>query len=184
MVKNLPAMQETWVRILGWEDPLVKGKATHSSVRSGESHRLYSPWGRKEWDTTEQLSLSLYPLAQRFFPQPRLVYLTSHQRQSSFLFQCFYVQHFFCFFGSPPGSCVRGGWGGASAGFPFSHRKGRACWSWCFASLSSQARVNWFLLQAALLTAEHSGKFQNGSFPLPGQRQRSFVFEAVSQVAS
>ena len=32
LVKNLPAMQETWVRSLGWEDPLEKGKATHSSV--------------------------------------------------------------------------------------------------------------------------------------------------------
>ena len=32
MVKNLPAMQETWVRSLGWEDPLEKGKATHSSI--------------------------------------------------------------------------------------------------------------------------------------------------------
>ena len=31
MVKNLPAMQETWVRSLDWEDPLEKGKATHSS---------------------------------------------------------------------------------------------------------------------------------------------------------
>ena len=31
-VKNLPAMQENWVRSLGWEDPLEKGKATHSSV--------------------------------------------------------------------------------------------------------------------------------------------------------
>ena len=30
--KNLPAMQETWVRSLGWEDPLEKGEATHSSV--------------------------------------------------------------------------------------------------------------------------------------------------------
>ena len=29
MVKNLPAMWETWVRSLGWEDPLEKGKATH-----------------------------------------------------------------------------------------------------------------------------------------------------------
>ena len=28
-VKNTPAMQETWVRPLGWEDPLEKGKATH-----------------------------------------------------------------------------------------------------------------------------------------------------------
>ena len=32
MVKNLPAVQETWVRFLGQEDPLEKGKATHSSV--------------------------------------------------------------------------------------------------------------------------------------------------------
>ena len=32
LVKNLPAMQETWVRSLGWEDPLAEGKATHSSI--------------------------------------------------------------------------------------------------------------------------------------------------------
>ena len=32
LVKNLPAMQETWVRSLHWEDPLEKGKATHSSI--------------------------------------------------------------------------------------------------------------------------------------------------------
>ena len=32
MVKNLPAMQETRVRSLGWEDPLEKGMATHSSI--------------------------------------------------------------------------------------------------------------------------------------------------------
>ena len=32
MVKNPPAMQETWIRSLGQEDPLEKGKATHSSV--------------------------------------------------------------------------------------------------------------------------------------------------------
>ena len=31
-VKNLPAMQETWVRNLGWEDPLEKEMATHSSI--------------------------------------------------------------------------------------------------------------------------------------------------------
>ena len=31
-VKNPPAMQETWVRSLGWEDPLEKGEATHSSI--------------------------------------------------------------------------------------------------------------------------------------------------------
>ena len=32
LVKNLSAMQETWVQSLGWEDPLEKGKATHSSI--------------------------------------------------------------------------------------------------------------------------------------------------------
>ena len=32
MVKNLPAMQDTWVRSLGWEDPLEKGMATHFSI--------------------------------------------------------------------------------------------------------------------------------------------------------
>ena len=32
LVKNLPAMQETWVQSLGWEDPLEKGKASHSSI--------------------------------------------------------------------------------------------------------------------------------------------------------
>ena len=32
MVKNLPAMQETWVRYLGWKDPLEEGMAIHSSI--------------------------------------------------------------------------------------------------------------------------------------------------------
>ena len=32
LVNNLPATQETWVQSLGWEDPLEKGKATHSSI--------------------------------------------------------------------------------------------------------------------------------------------------------
>ena len=32
IVKNPPAMQETWVRSLGWEDPLEEGMATHSSI--------------------------------------------------------------------------------------------------------------------------------------------------------
>ena len=31
-VRNLPAMHETWIRSLGWEDPLEKGMATHSSI--------------------------------------------------------------------------------------------------------------------------------------------------------
>ena len=36
MVKNLPAMQETWVRSLDWEDPLEEGMATHSSILAGK----------------------------------------------------------------------------------------------------------------------------------------------------
>ena len=47
LVKNLPTMWETWVRSLGWEDPLEKG--THSSILVWRI--------RKEWDTTEWLSL-------------------------------------------------------------------------------------------------------------------------------
>ena len=59
LVEKLPAMQETWVRSLGWEDPLEKGKATPPPVFwPGEFHGLYSPWGRKELDMTELLSLS------------------------------------------------------------------------------------------------------------------------------
>ena len=54
-VKRLPAMWQTWVQSLGWEDPLEKGKATHSSVLAWRIHGLYSPRGRKEWDTTERL---------------------------------------------------------------------------------------------------------------------------------
>ena len=59
MVKNLPAMWETWVKSLGWEDPLEKEMATHSSVLAWripwteESERSQ---GCKESDTTEQLS--------------------------------------------------------------------------------------------------------------------------------
>ena len=43
LVKNPPAVQETWVRSLGWEDPLEKGKATYSVLWLGEFHGLYSP---------------------------------------------------------------------------------------------------------------------------------------------
>ena len=37
LVKNPPAMQETWVQSLGWEDPLEKGKAAHSSILAWRS---------------------------------------------------------------------------------------------------------------------------------------------------
>ena len=50
-------MWETWVWSMGWEDPLEKGKAPHSSILAF-LHGLYSPWGCKESDTTERLSLA------------------------------------------------------------------------------------------------------------------------------
>ena len=55
LVKNPPAECETWVRSLGWEDPLEKGKAIHSSILAWRIPWT-SPWGRKESDTTERLS--------------------------------------------------------------------------------------------------------------------------------
>ena len=56
--KNRPAMRETWVRSLGWEDPLEKGTATHSNILTCRIPWT-SPWGLKELDTTEKLSLTL-----------------------------------------------------------------------------------------------------------------------------
>ena len=64
MVKNLPAMQDTYVRSLGWEDLLQKEMATHYSILAWripgtEEHGSYSPWCHKELDMTEQLNSSL-----------------------------------------------------------------------------------------------------------------------------
>ena len=53
MVKNPPAMQETWVPSLGWEDPLEEGVAIHEKSYGQRSLVGYSPWGFKESDTTE-----------------------------------------------------------------------------------------------------------------------------------
>jgi len=59
MVKNLPAIWETWVRSLGWVDPLEEGMTIHSNIfaslhENGERSMVgYGPWGRKESDTTE-----------------------------------------------------------------------------------------------------------------------------------
>ena len=56
--KNPPAMWETWVRSLGWEDALERERLPTPVLWPGEFHGLYNPWGRKESNTTEQLSLS------------------------------------------------------------------------------------------------------------------------------
>ena len=58
MVKNSPAVQETGVQSMGWEDPLENGRATHSSILAWRIPRTEEPgWlqsmGGKELDTTE-----------------------------------------------------------------------------------------------------------------------------------
>ena len=62
MVKNLPTVQDTWVWSLGWEDPLEEVMATHTSILAwrihGQSNLVgYGPWGHKELDMIEQLTL-------------------------------------------------------------------------------------------------------------------------------
>ena len=62
LVKNLPAMQETWLRPLCWEDPLEESHSNpfqYSWLENPYGQRSlvgYSPWSHKESDTTEQLS--------------------------------------------------------------------------------------------------------------------------------
>ena len=61
-VKNLPAMQETWVRFLGREDPLAKGMAIHSSILAGKISWSEEPgglqsMGPQESDMIEQITL-------------------------------------------------------------------------------------------------------------------------------
>ena len=69
-IKNPPAMQETLVWFLGWEDFLEEGRATHSRVFwPGEFHGQkslagYSPWGHRESDTTEQVSVHTHLLGE------------------------------------------------------------------------------------------------------------------------
>ena len=61
MVKNLPAVWETWVQSLGWENPMEEGMETHSVLLPGKfcgqrSLGSCSPWGHKESDTTDRLT--------------------------------------------------------------------------------------------------------------------------------
>ena len=74
-------MWETQVRFLGWEDPLEKEMAIHSSTLAWkipwtESLIGYSPWGRKESDTTEQLHFHCN-LTKIFLKKYKLIYVMS-----------------------------------------------------------------------------------------------------------
>ena len=65
MVKNPHAMEETWDQSLGQEDPLEKGMATHPSTLAWRFHGQrslegYSPRGRRELDTTEWQTHTLF----------------------------------------------------------------------------------------------------------------------------
>ena len=59
LIKNPPVMWEAWVLPLGGEDPRRREKLPTPVFWPGEFHGLYGPWGRKESDMTERLSLSL-----------------------------------------------------------------------------------------------------------------------------
>ena len=54
LVKNMPAMWETWVLFLGWEDPLEKGKAAHSSILAWKSPMDSGAW----WATVHGVTKS------------------------------------------------------------------------------------------------------------------------------
>ena len=58
-VKNPIAMRDTWVRSLGWEDPLEKELQPTGEFHGQRSLAGCSPWSPKELDTSEQLSLPI-----------------------------------------------------------------------------------------------------------------------------
>ena len=53
LIKNTPAVQETLVQFLDWEDTLEKGKATHSSILAWRITCIVSSWGLKQLETTD-----------------------------------------------------------------------------------------------------------------------------------
>ena len=76
-LKRLPAVWETWVQSLGLEDPLEKEMAPTPVFLPGESHGRrslvgYSPWGRKESDTTERLHFGKHWRRLTLWPEPTL----------------------------------------------------------------------------------------------------------------
>ena len=93
LVKNPPAMQETWVRFLGWEDPWRRERLPTSIFWPGEFHGPYSPWGCKELDTTERLSLFFL-----WIPSMSLLPSTSshHQPVCLFFVVCFFYRLGIC----------------------------------------------------------------------------------------
>ena len=78
MVKNPPAMRETWVRSLGWEDPLEHGMTTHSSILAWRTPWTEEPGGHRSQnhtgsDTTEQLSITQCTVVHTYLLNPQYV---------------------------------------------------------------------------------------------------------------
>ena len=124
-VKNLPAMQETWVQSLGWEVPLEKGMATHSSILGWRiPWTVYmagcSPWSRKESDMTEwqththtHTHTHMTFMATNNFLRQKSLKTILHYINISVCCCCCLVSKLFPFFFnsrdcSPPGSSVHG----------------------------------------------------------------------------
>ena len=57
LVKNPPAIRETWARSLGWDESPTEGKGSPLQYSGLENSMDYSPWDRKELDTIKQFSL-------------------------------------------------------------------------------------------------------------------------------
>ena len=73
-LKHLPAIQETWVQSLGWEDPMEKEMATHSSILAWRISWMEEP-RHKESDTTERLHFHFLFYSQLFVRPPQTTIL-------------------------------------------------------------------------------------------------------------
>ena len=88
LVKNPLAMRETRVWSLGWEDPLEKGMATHSSILAWRSPWTVSPWDCKELDMTKRLLLHFH-----FFPTVQESYVFSEVSSAGIFWKFFKDVH-------------------------------------------------------------------------------------------
>ena len=108
VVKNLPAMQETWVRSLCQENSLEKGMATYFSILSGEFHvqrslAEYSPYYQHDWKTLSHFSYCNYvQLYSVFFKSPiNVSYFhnlkNKKEREKCSFFKCLCIWYGYCY---------------------------------------------------------------------------------------
>ena len=104
IVKNPPATQETWVRSLGWEYPLEKGMATHSSILVWRISWTEEPGGLQsmgsqrvgqDWVTNTQFSLFFYHQSHQGIPNTFPYYF---KFMCSALYTCFLMNKATCIF--------------------------------------------------------------------------------------